>query len=135
LVRFLSEEWIEIAKNIVSKDLDPEKDLKNATASLLNIINNVPPDGKTIYFYINVENGHLKEMQLDQNDTLIKKDAEFVVNGNYDTFKQIFRGEMSTLIALIKNRVQIKGDKKKALQFIKPIDRLNSCLRKINTEY
>jgi hypothetical protein len=42
---------------------------------------------------------------------------------------------MSTFIALIKNRIQIKGDKKKALQFVKPIDRFNYCLRKIDTEY
>jgi len=133
LVRFLSKEWIETAKNIATEELDPEKDLKNSTASLLNIINNVPPDGKTTYFYISVKDGNLSEMQLDQDE--IKKDAEFVVSGNYDTFKQIFTGEMSTLIALIKNRVQIKGNKKKALQFVKPIDRLNSCLRKIETEY
>lgn len=99
------------------------------------MINNVPPDGETIYFYISIIDGDLLEMQIDHNDSLMKKDAEFVVSGNYDTFKQIFRGEMSTLIALIKNRVQIKGDKKKALRYVKPIDRLNSCLRKIDTDY
>ena len=58
-----------------------------------------------------------------------------MVSGNYDTFKQIFRGEMSTLIALIKNRVHIEGDKKKALMFVRPIDRFTFCLRKIDTEY
>ena len=42
---------------------------------------------------------------------------------------------MSTLVALIKNRVKIKGDKVKALQFVKSIDKLNNCLREIETEY
>jgi putative sterol carrier protein len=135
LVKFLSEEWINIAKNIATKELDPVKDLKKASTSLLNVINNVPPDGKTIYFYISIKNGNLTEMIIDQNDSLENIDTEFVVSGNYDTFKQIFRGEMSTLIALIKNRIKIKGDKKKALMYVKPIDSFNSCLRKIDTEY
>lgn len=134
MVKFLSRRWLETAK-ITAEGLDPEKDLKNTSASLLNIINNIPPDGKTIYFYISINNGIITEMKLDQNNSLMNRDAEFIVSGNYDTFKQIFKGEMSILIALIKNRIEIKGDKKKALKFVKPIDRLNSCLRNIDTEY
>jgi putative sterol carrier protein len=135
LVKFLSEEWIEIAKTVATDELDPEQDLNNATASLLSVITNVPPDGNTLYLYLSVKHGILSELQVSHNGSLLQKDAEFVVSGNYDTFKQLFRGEMSTLIALIKNRVQINGDKKKALMFVKPIDRFTSCLRKIDTEY
>ncbi len=134
-MKFLSEEWVEKAKKIVSEKLDPEKDLKNATTSLLNIIENIPPDGKIVYFYISVKNGIIEELTVDQSGSLLGKNAEFVVTGNYDTFVQIFKGEMSTLIALIKNRVKIKGDKIKALQFVKPIDRLNGRLREIKTTF
>lgn len=35
----------------------------------------------------------------------------------------------------VKNRVSIKEDKNKAMQFVKPIDKLNACLREIETEY
>jgi putative sterol carrier protein len=134
-MKFLSEEWIEKAKKITTEKLDPEKDLKNATTSLLNVIDNIPPDGRRVYFYISVKNGDIAEMLIDQTDSLIERDAEFVVIGNYDTFVQILKGEMSTLIALIKNRVKIKGDKVKALQFVKSINKLNNCLREIETEY
>lgn len=135
MTRFLSNEWIELAKDVATKNLDPEKDLNNATASLLNIINNIPPNNTTLYLYISVENGNLKEMLIDKNESILEKDAEFIVSGNYDTFTQIFKGEMSTSIALIKNRLTIKGDKIKAMKFIKPINRLNSCLKKIDTEF
>ena len=135
MVKFLSDEWIEQAKDIATEELDPEKDLKNATTSLLNVINNIPPEGKSVYFYISVKNGNIEEMQIDSANLFKDKNAEFVVSGNYDTFVQIFKGEMSTLIALIKNRVKIKGDKMKALQFVKPIDKMNDCLKKIETEY
>ena len=134
-MKFLSNEWIDTAKKIAIKKLDPNTDLKKATTSLLNIIENIPPDGKIIYFYISVKNGNLDEMLIDHTSSLLDKSAEFVVIGNYDTFVQIFKGEMSTLIALIKNRVKVKGDKVKALQFVKQIDRLNGCLREIKTEY
>ena len=135
MVKFLSEEWINTAKNVATQNLDPMEDLNNSTASLLSVINNIPPDGKTIYLYISVSNGNLMDMKISSDESFIDEDAEFVVTGNYDTFVQIFRGEMSTFIALIKNRVKIKGDKKKALGFVKPIDKITSVLRKIDTEY
>ena len=135
MVKFLSEEWIEKAINIANEQLDPIKDLENATASLLNIVTNIPPDGENRYFYINVENGKIKKMQIDKINPYNEEDVEFIVTGNYETFVQIFKGEMNTLVAIIKNRFKIKGDKIKAMKFIKPIDRLNECLRKINTDY
>ena len=134
-MKFLSKEWIETAKKIVKEKLDPETDLRKATSSLLNIIENIPPNGNSVYFYISVKNGIIEELTVDQSSSLLGKNAEFVVTGNYDTFVQIFKGEMSTFIALIKNRVKIKGDKIKALQFIKPLDRLNGCLREIETTF
>ena len=134
-MKFLSDEWIKTAKKITAEKLDPEKDLKKATTSLLNIIENIPPDGRSVFFYISVKNGIIIEILLESTGSLLEKNAEFVVTGNYDTFVQILKGEMNTLIALIKNRVKIKGDKVKALQFVKSIDRLNSCLREIETEY
>jgi putative sterol carrier protein len=134
-MKFLSDEWIEKAKKITAEKLDPEKDLKKATTSLLNIIENIPPDGSSVYFFISVNEGKITEFSLDKTGSLLDKDAEFVVTGNYDTFVQILKGEMSTTIALIKNRIKIKGDKIKALKFVNPMDKLNSCLREIETEY
>jgi len=134
-MKFLSDEWIKKAKQITAEKLDPEKDLKNATTSLLNIIENIPPDGKSIYFFILVKNGIIEEFVIDNKDYGLNKKAEFIVTGNYDTFVQILKGEMSTTIALIKNRLKIKGDKVEALKFVKPMDKFNGCLRKIETEY
>jgi putative sterol carrier protein len=134
-MKFLSDEWIVKAKEITAEKLDPEKDLKNATASLLNIIENIPPDGRSVNFFISVNNGIIEEFIIDKTGSLVDKEAEFVVTGNYDTFVQILKGEMSTTIALIKNRIKIKGDKVKALKFVKPMEKLNCCLREIDTEY
>ena len=134
-MKFLSDEWIKTAKKITAENLDPEKDLNKASTSLLNVIENIPPDGKSVYLFISVKNGVITDFFIDSTGSLLKIDAEFVVTGNYDTFVQILKGEMSILIALIKNRVKINGDKVKALKFVKQMDKLNSCLREIDTEY
>ena len=61
-MKFLSEEWLETARKIATEKLDPEIDLKKASTSLLNIIENIPPEGKSVYFYISVKNGNLEEI-------------------------------------------------------------------------
>jgi putative sterol carrier protein len=134
-LKFLSDKWIKRAKEIADDKLDPEKDLKNVTTSLLNIIENIPPNGNSIFFFISVKDGVIHDLLVEKEGTTFEKDTEFVVMGNYDTFVQIFKGEMSTVVALIKNRVRFKGDKIKAMQFLKPLDRLTECLREIETEF
>lgn len=73
-------------------------------------------------------------MIVDQG-TSSKNIAEFTVMGNYETFTQIMRGEMSIVVALIKNRVQFNGDMLKAYGFLQPIDKIIECLRKTTTEF
>ena len=136
MVKFLSDEWIEKAKQVVEKNLDPKEDMKNSTTSLLNIIQNVPPNKRNMYFYASFDNGELSEFHVDSDDNFLdKKNPEFTVIGDYTVFTQILKGEMSIAMALLKNRVKLKGDKMKALRFAKPIDRINNCFREIGTEF
>jgi putative sterol carrier protein len=111
------------------------KDLKGATTSFLLVVTNIPPDGTIMSLYFSVTNGELKEMLRETRDLASEKKAEFIVTGNYDTFVQIVKGNMSIVGALLKNRVQFKGNTVKALSFAQPIERINDCLRKINTEF
>jgi putative sterol carrier protein len=135
LTKFLSDEWIEKAKEVVEKNLDPKEDMKYATTSLLNIIENVPPKKTTVYLYISFENGNLSDLLIKSDDSMKNKETEFTVIGDYNTFVQIVKGEMSTIMAVLKNRVRLKGDKMKALRYTKPIDSINRVLSKIVTEY
>jgi putative sterol carrier protein len=134
-VKFLSLEWVDTAKSIVLKELDPVKDLKGATTSFLLVVTNIPPDGTTMSLYFSVANGGLVEMMREARDVSSQKKAEFIVTGNYDTFVQMVQGQMSVVGALLKGRVQFKGNTMKALAFQQPIERINDCLRKIETEF
>jgi putative sterol carrier protein len=135
MVKFLSEEWIEIGKNYMLKKLDPEKDLKNITTSLLGVVEHIPPDDKTMNFYLELEDGKLKDFIVNTGDTFEEKEAIYEVRGNYGTYKSVLKGEMSLGIAVLKNRLKVKGSKIQALRLIKPLDGVIVSLREITDEF
>lgn len=135
MVKFLSEEWNTLSKEYIVKKLDPTKDLKNVTTSLLAIIYHVPPDDSTMNFYLGLQDGKLIDFTVNTGDTFKDNEAVFTVSGNYGTFKSIIKGEMSMAVALLKGRLKLKGSKMKALQLIKPLDMVIDSLRKITDEF
>jgi putative sterol carrier protein len=64
-----------------------------------------------------------------------EKEATFVITGSYGTFKGILKGEMNMTIALLKNRLRLKGSKIQALKLMKPLDGVIESLRKITDEF
>ena len=135
MVKFLSEEWSTLSKEYIVKKLDPTKDLKNVTTSLLAIIYHVPPDDSTMNFYLGLQDGKLIDFAVNTGDTFEDNEAVFTVSGNYGTFKSIIKGEMSMAVALLRGRLKLKGSKMKALQLIKPLDMVIDSLRKITDEF
>jgi putative sterol carrier protein len=134
LVKFLSEEWIEKSKKYMHEKLDPEKDLKNVTTSLLNVIEHVPPDNSTMNFYLELKDGKLTDFVVSSGDTF-EKEATYEIRGSYGTFKGIIKGDTNMALALLKNRLKLKGSKVKALKLIKPLDGVIASLRKITDEF
>jgi putative sterol carrier protein len=135
MVKFLSEEWIDYGKNSILENLDPEKDLKNITTSLLAVIEHVPPNDTTMNFYLELKDGKLINFIVNTGDTFEGKEAVFIVRGNYGTYKDILEGKIGTAVALLKNRLKLKGSRIEALKIIKPIDSLIESLRKITDEF
>jgi putative sterol carrier protein len=135
MVKFLSEEWIEYGKKYMLEKLDPEKDLKNITTSLLGIIEHVPPNDTTMNFYLELKDGKLHDFTVNTGNTFEGKEAVFIIRGNYGTYKDILEGKLGTAMALLKNRLKIKGSKMEALKIIKPIDGVIESLRKITDEF
>jgi len=134
MVKFLSEEWISTSKDYLLEKLDPKKDLKNVTTSLLNIIEHVPPNDNIMNFYLELNNGKLTDFIVNTSETF-EKDAVFIIRGGYGTYKGIITGEISMGLALLKNRLKLKGSKMKALQLIKPLDKVINSLREITDEF
>jgi putative sterol carrier protein len=135
MVKFLSEEWMENGKNYIIEKLDPEKDMKNITTSVLAIIEHVPPSDTTMNFYVELKEGRLNEFKVNTGDTFEGKEAIYEIRGNYGTYKDILEGKIGTAMALLKNRLKLKGSKMEALKIIKQLDSLIESLRKITDEF
>lgn len=135
MVKFLSDEWNNLGKEYIEKKLDPTKDLKNVTTSLLAIIEHVPPNDSKMNFYLGLENGKLTDFVVNTGDTFKDKEAVFTVSGNYGTYKSILKGEMSMAVALLRGRLKLKGSKMQALKIIKPLDGVIVSLKKITDEF
>jgi putative sterol carrier protein len=114
--------------------LDPEKDLKNVTTSLLGVVEHIPPNDVTMNFYLELQNGKLTNFIVNTGDTF-EKEAAYEVRGNYGTYKSVLRGEMSLGIAVLKNRLRLKGSKMQALRLIKPLDGVILSLKEITDEF
>ena len=134
MTKFLSDEWIEHTKNYMYENLDPETDLKNVTTSLLAVIEHVPPNDTTMNFFLNLENGKLTDFNVSTGNSY-DKEAVFVITGNYGTFRNILKGNMNMTIALLKNRLKLKGNKVKALRLMKPLDGVIVALREVTDEF
>ena len=135
MVKFLSEEWIEIGKKYMLEKLDPVKDLKSITTSLLGVVGHIPPDDITMNFYLELEDGTLKDFIVNTGNTFEEKEAAYEIRGNYGTYKTILMGEMSLGIAVLKNRLKVKGSKMQALKLIKPLDGVIVALKEITDEF
>ena len=134
MVKFLSDEWINHTKNYMYEKLDPEADLKSVTTSLLAIIEHVPPNDTTMNFYLSLDNGKLTDFTVSTGNS-IEKEAEFAITGNYGTFRSILKGEYNMTVALLKNRLKLKGSKLKALKLMKPLDGVIVALREVTDEF
>ncbi len=135
MVKFLSEEWIEKGRNYMLEKLDPEKDMKNITTSVQGIIEHVPPNDTTMNFYIELKDGRLNEFKVNTGDIFEGKESIYEIRGNYGTYKDILEGKIGTAMALLKNRLKLKGSKMEALKIIKQLDSLIESLRKITDEF
>jgi len=135
MVKFLSDEWIDYAKKYILEKLDPEKDMKSITTSILLIIENVPPNNETINLYIELKNGKLNDLKVSIGEIYDEKEAVFIIRGNYGTYKDILEGKLGTAMALLKNRLKLKGSRMEILKIIKPIDGLIESLRKVTDEF
>ena len=136
MVKFLSKEWNELSREYILKKLDPEKDLKSVTTSLLAVIEHVPPDDTTMNFYLGLQEGKLSDFIVNTgNTTTDGKEAVFTVSGTYGTYKSILKGDMSMAVALLRGRLSLKGSKLKALQIIKPLDGVIVSLKEVTDEF
>ena len=96
-----------------------------------NIYKNCP-DGKERYLFFNFNDGELVDLRVGEGEP---PEAEYRITGDYDTFAQISRAELSSQKALMTGKLKLKGNMVKALKLASVADRLNRVISTIPAEY
>lgn len=135
MVKFLSQEWIDYGTKYIIEKLDPEKDLKNLTTSILAYIEHVPPNDITMSFYLMLKDGKINEFKVNTGNNVDETGIDYVVRANYGTYKDIFQGKTGIAMSLLKNRLKLKGSKMEAMKIIKQLDSIIESLRNITDEF
>ena len=135
MVKFLSQEWIDYGTKYIIEKLDPEKDLKNLTTSILAYIEHAPPNDTIMSFYLELKDGKINEFKVNTGDNIDETGIAYVVRANYGTYKDIFQGKTGIAMALLKNRLKLKGSKMEALKIIKQLEGIIESLRNITDEF
>jgi putative sterol carrier protein len=129
-VKYLSTEWREEARKLLTAELSPEK-MNRITSSMSNIYRNCP-DGKEHFFYLKFSDGALSTIEVGEGTA---PEAEFTISGDYEVFAKISRAELGAQKALMTGKLKLKGNMVKALKLASVVDRLNKVIAKIEAEY
>ena len=133
MVKFLSDEWFEHGKIYMKENVDSQA-LRKISISLLCIVDHIPPDDKSKNFFLQFQEGELAEFTVNTGNAEDMV-ATYILQGNYGTYKGVLQGEMKLAIAILKNRLKLKGDKMQALKLIKPLNGVIVALQEITDEY
>lgn len=127
---YLSNEWRDEAEKRIRADLSPER-MNKITSSMSNIYKNCP-DGNERYLFFNFKDGELVDLRVGEGEP---PEAEYRITGDYDTFAQISRAQLSSQKALMTGKLKLKGNMVKALKLASVADRLNRVISTIPAEY
>ncbi len=129
-VKYLSPEWAAEALRRLRAELSPDR-MKHVTSSMLTVYTKCP-DGKTRAVFYGLKDGAFADLTVAEGSL---PDAEFTIQGDYQTFAQISRAELKSRKALMSGKLELKGNLVKALSLAVIVDRLNEVLATIPTDY
>jgi len=130
--RFLSGAWLEEAKRRLGASKEFRHALSGQSATLVTEVTDTP-GGRALFIYYEFHDGALTRADVSSNGH--HDDVQFHVQGTYDTFVRLQKGELSLQAAYFQRKVKIKGDFQRALRFAPAFLAYNDVVRKVETEY
>lgn len=113
MAEFLTDEWIELARSIYEEIDEVPEELKQLSAIVSVRVNGCPHGEPHQRFFVIVDEGLVIDM--GRGDPPV--DADAVVEGDFDTAKQLLLGEITAEAVITQGRVRIQGDIAKLVAF------------------
>ena len=125
-VRYLSQEWIDAYNDALAGDA-VRAAVKGKSATIQMVVSDAP-DGE-VHYWLRIEDGGASAGlgDLDGPDVTIRQ--------SYETSAQVNRGELDGQKAFTQGKVKIGGKMLKMMQLRGPLEKVQTALTAIDTEY
>ena len=131
MVKFPSDEWIEVFKDELNRNADYERAAKDWEGDFLFVI---LPEGELeneAKYYLDLWHGKCREAyRVDGN-----KNTAFTFSGSYSNWKKLIENELDPIKGFIRGLFKIKGDSFKILSYVKAAKELVNTANRIPTEF
>ena len=133
-ILFPSEDWMNAFVGLVDGSPEYQKAAGNweGTIGLVIEEENGKLD-KDLIFYADPYHGEIRDYCLI--NSLEEKDIDFVIRGPYSVWKEIQQGKLDSMQAIMKGKVQIKGNMAALLKQVKATQIMMKFLEQIPTKY
>ncbi len=125
MAKFLSDEYFSLVQTALSQDAKWIESTKNFKSTMAI---NVTDIGQN--YLLNVENGATTLQKVAPGSG-----AEFTLDGTYDAWTKVAKGEVDIQAAVLRGQLKFKGSLTKALMYKDKLTRVAEILRDVPKEY
>ena len=131
MVKFPSDEWIQMFKDEVNMNADYERAAKDWEGDFLFVI--LPDDEleNEIKYYVDLWHGKCREAYKVEDN----KNTAFIFSGSFLNWKKVIKDELDPIKGFIRGLFKIKGDSIKILKHVKAAKELINTASRIPTEF
>jgi putative sterol carrier protein len=131
MVKFPSDEWIQVFKDELNRNADYERAAKDWEGDFLFVI---LPEGELeneVKYYVDLWHGKCREAYRVNGN----KNTAFTFSGSYSNWKKLIENELDPIKGFIRGLFKIKGDSFKILSYVKAAKELINTANRIPTEF
>jgi len=129
LVKYLSQEWLDLGKKAVNENEEFRKLAKGMNLTINHVITDVPQRG-TVCFWSTFGDGECIEVKIGK-----KSDANFTLIGSFDVWKQIHSGSTELVQMVLEKKLQVEGKPIKGIKILKMAPLMNEIIAAIDTDF
>lgn len=125
MAKFLSDEYFSLVQTALNQDAKWTESTKNFKSSMAINATDVGQN-----YLLNVENGTTTLQKVAPGAA-----AEFTLDGTYDAWMKVAKGELDIQSAVLRGQLKFKGSLVKALSYKDKLMRVAEILRDVPKEY
>lgn len=123
---FPSPEWVDAFKDAVNANESYQKSAAKWEGDFYFIVSAGGGLKEPATFYLDLWHGECREAYMVDDPS--EKQPQFVVEGTVDVYRQIFRGKLDPIKALVSRKLKLKGNLGKIMRSVKAtLDLVNSA--------